>query len=65
MANFTLKDLVEFTQTEKKMIEEVLHPDLYEKAQPSDNAVNNVLAYAKAVSIRPGKKLGHYSMILN
>jgi hypothetical protein len=65
MTHYTLEDLAAFTQKEKQMMEEVLYPDLHDAAQPSDQCVKAILDYARAVSIRPGKKLDHYAMVLN
>ncbi len=65
MTHYTLEDLAAFTQKEKQMMKEVLHPDLHEEAQPSAQSVKTILDYARAVSIRPGKKLDHYAMVLN
>ncbi|MFL5763340.1 MAG: hypothetical protein ACJ77K_05305 [Bacteroidia bacterium] len=32
---------------------------------PSDNIINNILNYSKALSVRPNQTGGHFEMVLN
>lgn len=65
MVNFTLKDLMDFTQKESKMVENVLPQDDIQALEPSESSVQNLLAYSKALSVRKSEYLEHIRLTLN
>ncbi len=66
MAHFTLQDLVNFTQKESKMVEEIFPTVVQEEEQqPSESALRNILNYSKALSVRKSKNSELIKMILN
>lgn len=65
MVDFTLDDLMEFTQKEKEMIAEFRLKDNQHQLEPSESSVKTLLAYSKALSIRKSKKLKTFTMMLN
>jgi hypothetical protein len=62
MADFTLNDLVDFTENERKMVDQVL-PVI--PREPDANVVNTILAYSAALSTRPSELLGTIRTNLN
>ncbi len=65
MTDFTLEDLLVFTQKEKEMIAEIRLKGEQHQLEPSESSVKNLLAYSKALSIRKSKSLKKFSMVLN
>jgi hypothetical protein len=65
MVDFTLEDLLVFTQKEKEMIKELKLNGEPHQLEPSDSSVKNLLAYSKALSIRKSKSLKTFTMVLN
>ncbi|MDZ4822978.1 MAG: hypothetical protein SH856_05925 [Flavobacteriales bacterium] len=65
MAHVTLDDLREFTQNEQQMIEEVLHTNECNEMQPSQQTLDRIIGYARALSVRKSERLHHFSMVLN
>jgi hypothetical protein len=66
MTHFTLEDLVNFTQNEKKMVESILPTSEFEQnLEPKEETLRFLMDYSKSLSVRKSKKLKHVSMILN
>ena len=65
MADFTLDDLMKFTQNESKMIEDILPRTTEEQAEPDESVLRNIIAYSKALSVRKSQHLRHFSVVLN
>lgn len=65
MVDFTLDDLMVFTQNENKMIEEITLKDEMHHLEPSEESVRMLLAYSKALSIRKSKTLDKFTLLLN
>jgi hypothetical protein len=65
MIDFTLNDLMEFTQKEAEMVKAILPEMGLNNAEPSERSVNNLLAYSKALSIRKSRTLKKISIVLN
>ena len=65
MAIFTHFDFQELTENENN-----LNRKLYQKKKevqqiPSDNSIQNILAFSKALSIRKSDNLGYIENVLN
>lgn len=65
MHDFTLDELLEFTQMEDQMINEIFSKDLEDQCEPSNDTVNTLLAYSKALSIRKSRSMKNFSLVLN
>ena len=66
MVNFTLDDLKDFTQNENKMVEQVLTVSLAgDDKEPSEECINNILNYSKALSVRKSDSGKQFKVILN
>lgn len=65
MINFTLDDLMEFTQKEEEMVMEIMPEMGIPQPEPCERSVKNLLAYSKALSIRKSRKLKTFSLVLN
>ncbi|MFO0359917.1 MAG: hypothetical protein ACK50N_05425 [Flavobacteriales bacterium] len=66
MSHFTLQDLVDFTQNERKMVEDVLPTATHDReVEPSEACLRNILDYSKALSVRTSKKMKQVHVILN
>ncbi len=65
MTDFTLEDLLVFTQKEKEMIAEMKLESEQHQLEPSESSVKNLLAYSKALSIRKSESLKKFTMVLN
>jgi hypothetical protein len=65
MADFTLKDLLEFTQKEEEMVKEIFPVSGVNKPEPCEHSVKTLLAYSKALSIRKSRKLKNFRFVLN
>ena len=66
MQNFTFDELLEFTQNEAKMIEDIMPQWVAEnEMEPSDKSVRLIIQYAKSLSVRKTKSLGTIRMLLN
>lgn len=70
MRNFTLEDLAHFSRNEKSLVNDLLNYDGMVEAKeftldPSEEAVNNVLAFSKAYSFRKGKRFKQIELTLN
>lgn len=66
MSHFTLQDLVDFTQNERKMVEDVLPTAAHDKeVEPSEACLRNILDYSKALSVRTSKKMKQVHIVLN
>ncbi len=65
MTDFTLDDLMVFTQKENQMIDAINKKREQCQLEPSENSVKNLIAYSKAVSIRKSKTLTKFTLVLN
>jgi hypothetical protein len=65
MVDFTLQDLMVFTQKEEEMVKDVLPETESISIEPSESSVKNLLAYSKALSIRKSLKLKTLNLVLN
>ncbi len=65
MIDFTLQDLMVFTQKEEEMVKDVFPEMELTRIEPCESSVKNLLAYSKALSIRKSRKLKTLSLVLN
>jgi len=65
MVNFTLQDLMDFTQKESRMVENVLPRNDIRSMEPSESAVQDLIAYSKALSVRKSEYLQNFRLTLN
>jgi hypothetical protein len=65
MTDFTLDELLKFTQEESKMVEETLPVCQGEQAEPDESVLRNIIAYSKALSVRKSQHLRHLHLVLN
>ena len=70
MRNFTLEELAHFSRNERSLVKGLLNEEEMVENQgftmnPSDEALNNVLAFSKAYSFRKGKKFKQIELTLN
>ena len=65
MTDFTLDDLLEFTQMENEMMKGLFADDIEDHCEPSDEIVNNLLAYSQALSIRKSRTMNNIRLVLN
>ena len=69
--DFTLDELAHFTQHEREFLaklgldpeeQDLIPDDLF---SPSQRAVDYILNYSRALSVRPSRMLGHIEMLNN
>lgn len=65
MNDFTLDELMEFTQMEDQLINEIFSKDTEDRCEPSNDTVNTLLAYSQALSIRKSRSMQNIRMVLN
>ena len=65
MTDFTLEDLMELTQMENEMMNELFASDVEDQCEPSDEIVNSLLAFSKALSIRKSRSMNTIRLVLN
>jgi hypothetical protein len=65
MTDFTLDDLLEFTQMENEMMKGLFADDIEDHCEPSNATVNTLLAYSKALSIRKSRSMNNIRLVLN
>jgi hypothetical protein len=66
MPHFTLQDLSDFTQNERKMVEGIFPlAKSNEELEPREEILQNILNYSKALSVRKSKKMNNFTMVLN
>ena len=65
MNNFTFFDFKKLTEDEQALNKLLNTTPLKWNKMPSKQAVNNVLAYSKALSIRSSENLGFLENVLN
>jgi hypothetical protein len=65
MTDFTLDDLLEFTQMENEMMKGLFADDIEDHCEPSNETVNTLLAYSKALSIRKSRSMNNIRLVLN
>lgn len=65
MTDFTLNDLLDFTQKEEAMVKEFTPQNGIAEMEPCERSVKNLLAYSKALSIRKSRKLKSLTLVLN
>jgi hypothetical protein len=61
----TLEKLALFTQNEKQLLADMGFGIKEKAEEPKQSAINSILNYSKALSIRPSKITGHIEMLLN
>ena len=65
MNDFTFEDLMEITQMENDMMKVLFASDIEDHCEPSNETVNTLLAYSKALSIRKSRSMNHIRLVLN
>lgn len=65
MTDFTLQNLLDFTQKEEEMVKEFTPQNGTAEMEPCERSVKNLLAYSKALSIRKSSKLKTLTLVLN
>lgn len=65
MKNFTLEELTEMTQMENDMKNWLFADEIDDRCEPSDETVNTLLAYSKALSIRKSRTMKNIRLVLN
>jgi hypothetical protein len=65
MTNFTFDDLMELTQMENDLMTRLYADDIEDHCEPSDETVNTLLAYSKALSIRKSRSMNNIRLVLN
>jgi|688.fasta_scaffold1469328_2 hypothetical protein len=65
MNDFTLEDLKELTQMENDMMKVLFASDIEDQCEPSNETVNTLLAYSKALSIRKSRSMNNIRLVLN
>jgi hypothetical protein len=58
----TLKQLTEFTQNEKEIIDSVFES---ERPQPKSMTIQSLLNFSKSLSVRNSKSIGNIEMVLS
>jgi hypothetical protein len=65
MTNFTSENFMELAQMENEMMKELFAFDIEDQCEPSDETVNTLLAYSKALSIRKSRSMNSIRLVLN
>jgi hypothetical protein len=65
MADFTPEDLMDLTRMEKEMMNELYCSKIIDHEEPSNETVNFLLAYSKALSIRKSSSTSSIHLVLN
>ena len=65
MTNYTLEDLMVFTQMENELMEGLFGHNIEDHREPPEEIVNNLLAYSKALSIRKSRSMNSIRLVLN
>lgn len=70
MRNFTLEELAHFSRNERSLVKGLLEDKKIVETkdftmEPSDDALNNIMAFTKAFSLRKGKKFKQIELMLN
>ena len=65
MTNFTSENFMELAQMENEMMKELFASDIEDQCEPSDETVNTLLAYSKALSIRKSRSMNSIRQVLN
>lgn len=66
MTHFTLEDLLNFTQKEKEMVQDITPiTDKDQRLEPGAESIRNILAYNKALSIRKSEFIPSIRIVLN
>ena len=65
MNDFTLDELLEFTQMEEQLINGMFPKETEDQCEPSNDTVNTLLAYSKALSIRKSRSMKNFRLVLN
>jgi hypothetical protein len=65
MTNYTPEDLMEITQMENDLMKELFASAIEDQCEPSNETVNNLLAYSKALSIRKSRSMNSIRLVLN
>ena len=65
MTNFTPEDLMDLTNMENEMMNELYASDIASDDEPSKKTMNFLLAYSKALSIRKSSSTKNIRLVLN
>lgn len=70
MRNFTLEELAHFSRNERSLVKGLLNDNGMVETkdftmEPSNEAMNNIVAFSKAYSFRKGKKFKQIELMLN
>lgn len=70
MRNFTLEELAHFSRNERSLVKGLLNDNAMVEtkdftSEPSNEAMNNIIAFSKAYSVRKGKKFTQIELTLN
>jgi len=65
MTNYTPEDLMEITQMENDLMKELFASAIEDQCEPSNETVNTLLAYSKALSIRKSRSMNSIRLVLN
>jgi hypothetical protein len=65
MTNFTSEDFMELAQMENDMMKELFASNIEDQCEPSNETVNTLLAYSKALSIRKSSSMKSFRLVLN
>ena len=65
MTNFTPEDLMDLTNMENEMMNELYASDIASHDEPSNKTMNFLLAYSKALSIRKSSSTKNIRLVLN
>lgn len=66
MKNSTLDALAHFSRNEKKLTDQVVPASMSaEEESPSDQTVQNILNYSKALSVRRSQQMDNVFIVLN
>ena len=65
MTNYTLEDLMVFTQMENELMDGLFGHNIEDQREPSEEIVNNLLAYSQALSIRKSRSMNSIRLVLN
>ena len=65
MPHFTQEDLLELTQMENELMKQLFETPIEDQCEPSDETVNTLLAYSKALSIRKSRSMKNFRLVLN
>jgi hypothetical protein len=65
MTDFTPEDLMDLTRMEKEMMNELYSSKINDHDEPSNETVNFLIAYSKALSVRKSSSTSSIHLVLN